>query len=80
MYNVSMFDISSYCEGREKDLQAAGIHIADILKRAGVDRSSWTGWKHRGISPRLDTLRRVDEEIAKELARADRRAKRRKTA
>lgn len=62
-----MFDISSYCATQEKELQAAGIRIADVLERAGVDRSSWTGWKHRGISPRLSTLKRVQEEIDKAL-------------
>lgn len=72
-----MFDISSYCEAREKELQAAGVHIAEVLKRASVDRSSWTGWKHRGISPRLDTLKRIDEEIAKALAAEEKKRKRR---
>jgi len=63
-----MIDIPSHCEAREKQLSEAGLHIADVLKRAGVDRASWTGWKHRGISPRLSTLTRIENEIEKALA------------
>lgn len=75
-----MFEISSYCEAREKELQAAGVHIADILKAANVDRSSWTGWKHRGVSPRLDTLKRVQEEIERALASNRRKRSPKRTA
>lgn len=63
-----MFDIPSHCKTREAQLEKAGIHIADVLQRAGVDRSSWTGWKHRNVSPQLSTLQRVEEEIEKALA------------
>lgn len=63
-----MFDIPSYCTTRETQLEKAGIHIADVLKRAGVDRSSWTGWKNRGKLPQLSKLKVIDEEIEKALA------------
>lgn len=63
-----MLDISSHCEARENQLREAGYHIADILKSAGVDRSSWTGWKKRGIRPRMDTFHRVEDEIERVLS------------
>lgn len=63
-----MIDIPSHCETREKQLSAAGLHIADVLRAAQVDRASWTGWKHRGISPRMSTLQRIDDEIELALA------------
>lgn len=69
-----MFDIPSYCTTRETELEKAGIHIAEILKRAGVDRSSWTGWKNRGKLPQLKKLERVDREIKRALAEAERAA------
>lgn len=62
-----MFDIPSYCEAREKELQKAGVSLVDVLERAKVDRSSWTGWKYRNVAPRLSTLRRVDAEIERTL-------------
>lgn len=65
-----MFDISSHCETRERQLKEAGLHIADVLKSAGVDRSSWTGWKCRNIKPRLDKFLKVESEIDKALAAA----------
>lgn len=65
-----MFDIPSHCDTREKQLTAAGLHIADILQRAGVDRSSWTGWKRRNIRPRLDKFLKVEAEIDRALAEA----------
>lgn len=68
-----MFDIPSHCKARERQLSEAGLHIADILRSAGVDRASWTGWKHRGISPRMATLQRVEEEIEKALKASTRR-------
>jgi transcriptional regulator with XRE-family HTH domain len=67
---LGMYDIPSLCRTRETQLEQAGLHIQDVLKRAGVDRSTWTGWKHRSISPRMDTLQRVEEEIAKVLGGA----------
>jgi len=63
-----MFDIPSHCKARERQLVEAGLHIEEILQRARVDRSSWTGWKCRGISPRISTLRRVEDEIERALA------------
>lgn len=63
-----MFDIPSHCTSREKQLKDAGIHIDEVLERAGVDRSSWTGWKRRNVSPRMSTLQRVEEEIERALA------------
>ena len=63
-----MFDIPSYCEAREKELQEAGISIVDVLARAKVDRSSWTGWKYRGVLPRMSKLKQLDAEIDKALA------------
>lgn len=63
-----MFDIPSHCAAREKQLQDAGISISDILERANVDYSSWTGWKYRSVLPRLSTLQRVEAEIEKALA------------
>lgn len=65
-----MFDIPSHCATRETQLKEAGLHIDEILNRAGVDRSSWTGWKCRGVSPRMDTLQRVEEEIERALAKS----------
>lgn len=69
-----MFDIPSHCETRERQLKDAGLHIADVLKRAGVDRSSWTGWKRRNIKPRLDKFFKVESEIEKALAAAKEKA------
>lgn len=63
-----MFDIPSHCAAREEQLKAAGLHIDEILQKAGVDRSSWTGWKCRDVSPRMKTLQRVEEEIERALA------------
>jgi transcriptional regulator with XRE-family HTH domain len=65
-----MFDIRSHCEARELQLKEAGLHIEDVLRRAKVDRSSWTGWKCRNVSPRLSTLKRVENEIERVLAQA----------
>lgn len=77
-----MFDISSYCEARERELAKAGVHIADVLKRAGVDRSTWTGWKHRGVNPRLSKLSVIDAAIkeALEEAKSKKKPKRRTAA
>lgn len=63
-----MIDIPAHCVTREDQLRAAGISIAEVLERVGVDRSTWTGWKHRNISPRLSTLNRVEQEIERALA------------
>jgi transcriptional regulator with XRE-family HTH domain len=63
-----MFDIPSHCAARETQLKEAGLHIDDILKRARVNRSSWTGWKCRGVSPQVSTLQRVEQEIERALA------------
>jgi hypothetical protein len=63
-----MLDISSHCVAREKQLNDAGLHIDEILQRAGVDRSSWTGWKCRNVTPRLDKWLLVDGEIDRALS------------
>lgn len=65
-----MFDIPSHCDAREKQLKAAGLHIDEILQRVGVDRSSWTGWKCRNVTPRLDKWLLVESEIERALAEA----------
>lgn len=63
-----MLDIPSHCAERETQLKDAGLHIDEILQRAGVDRSSWTGWKCRNVTPRLDKWLMVDSEIDRALA------------
>jgi hypothetical protein len=65
-----MLDIPSHCSAREQQLKDAGIHIDEVLGRAGVDRSSWTGWKCRNITPRLDKWLQVDGEIERALEAA----------
>lgn len=65
-----MFDIPSHCAAREEQLKAAGLHIDEILQKAGVDRSSWTGWKCRNVKPRLDKWMLVEGEIERVLAGA----------
>lgn len=58
----------SFAIEKELLLQTAGVPIAEVLRRAKVDRSTWTGWKKRSIEPRLSTLKRAEAEIAKALA------------
>jgi hypothetical protein len=69
-----MFDIPSHCQTREDQLIAAGLHISEVLEKAGVDRSSWTGWKCRQIRPRLDKWMKVEAEIDAALAKAGSKA------
>lgn len=71
-YGDAMFDIPSLCIKLERDLQKAGLHIEDVLRQAGVDRSSWTGWKRRGVSPRIDTWLRAEGSIKAAIEEAKR--------
>lgn len=64
-----MFDIPSHCRAVEKRLSDAGLHIADVLKTAGVDRSSWTRWKNGKFSPRLTNFQSVEVEVERALSK-----------
>jgi predicted transcriptional regulator len=42
----------------------AGIRISDMLRRAGVPQSTWTRWRDRRSSPRLETIERLDAALS----------------
>lgn len=44
----------------EKSVQDRGLRIADVLKKAGIDRSMWTRWKNGTTVPRLDNWRSME--------------------
>lgn len=48
----------------EERAKAAGISIADVLRRAEIDRSMWTRWKNGTTIPRLDNWRAVERAAA----------------
>lgn len=48
----------------EKAARAAGFRVADILRAAGVDRSTWTRWRKGVTSPRLDNWKAVNKAVA----------------
>lgn len=54
----------------EKQARSAGFRVADILRAAGVDRSTWTRWRNGVTSPRLDNWKAVNKAVADLLAGA----------
>lgn len=55
----------------EERAKAAGLNIADVLRRAEIDRSMWTRWKSGTTIPRLDNWRAVEraaDELRTEIA------------
>jgi len=39
------------------------LRVDDVLRRAGVDRSTWTRWKAGTTVPRLDTWRAMERAV-----------------
>jgi hypothetical protein len=53
--------ISEQVASLEARAQAAHITIAEILREARVDRSTWTRWRNDRTSPRMDNWQAVNE-------------------
>ena len=47
----------------EKAARIAGFRVADILRAAKLDRSTWTRWRNGVTSPRLDNWRTVHRAV-----------------
>lgn len=49
----------------ESRITQAGVSLADFLKLAGVDNSTWWRWKTGNATPLLTSWRAVEAQIAK---------------
>lgn len=47
----------------ERAAHAAGFRVADILRAAKLDRSTWTRWRNGVTSPRLDNWKAVHQAV-----------------
>ncbi|MGV8833269.1 MAG: hypothetical protein ACOH2N_14945 [Devosia sp.] len=47
----------------ERAARIAGFRVADILRAANLDRSTWTRWRNGVTSPRLDNWRAVHKAV-----------------
>ena len=55
---ISDMDVRTEMNSIQTRLKDAGHTVADLLRRAGVNRSQWERWK-TGQDPRLQTWSRV---------------------
>ncbi len=55
----------------KQDLASADVSIADVLARAGVDRSTWTRWNNGASRPRFETWAAVRASAENMIAKRD---------
>lgn len=51
----------------DSEVKAAGVHVADVLRRAGVAHTTWSRWTGGQFEPRAATLRKLRQALAEEL-------------
>lgn len=54
---------SDEVEALEAKIKSRGLRVDDVLRRAGIDRSTWTRWKAGTTVPRLDNWRALEKAI-----------------
>jgi hypothetical protein len=47
----------------ERRTGAAGESIAGLCRRAGVNQTSWTLWKYKGVRPRPATWEKIERAV-----------------
>ena len=60
MHNVAGMSTQTEIAELEERAKTSGVNIADVLRRAKIDRSMWTRWKNGKTVPRLDNWRAVE--------------------
>ena len=65
MHMFAAMDIRQAISNIEKDLSAAGVPIAEMLRLVAIDRSTWTRWRSGRTVPRLDRWSSVQDAVSK---------------
>ena len=47
----------------EAEIKNSGLRVDDVLRQAGIDRSTWTRWKAGTTVPRLDNWRSMERAV-----------------
>lgn len=48
----------------EAKIKSNGLRVDDVLRKAGIDRSTWTRWKAGTTVPRLDNWRSIEKALS----------------
>ena len=54
-----------FLEDIKASVDNAGLSLTDVLAEAKVDNSTWWRWETGKYSPRLATIQKIDDAIAK---------------
>ena len=69
MHILCVMETDPQIASLEQMAKDAKLNMSAVLNEAGVAPSTWFRWRHRGVEPKIGTLRRVQTVIEREAAR-----------